>query len=106
MERRKRRKFTPEYKAEVVKLVQTGGKSVGQVSSVIGGLLFLVAIIDLFSRKVVGWSLGDRLRRASHTESCPRCSRARPVPCKPRSLQRSGVSSAPWWADGRRLRRR
>jgi putative transposase len=28
---------------------------------VIGGLLFLVAIIDLFSRKVVGWSLGDRL---------------------------------------------
>jgi len=28
---------------------------------VIGGFLFLVAIIDLFSRKVVGWSLGDRL---------------------------------------------
>jgi transposase InsO family protein len=28
---------------------------------VIGGYLFLVAIIDLFSRKVVGWSLGDRL---------------------------------------------
>ena len=33
MERRKRRKFTPEYKAEVVKLVQTSGKSIGQVSS-------------------------------------------------------------------------
>ena len=32
MERRKRRKFTPEYKAEVVKLVQTSGKSIGQVS--------------------------------------------------------------------------
>ena len=28
---------------------------------VIGGFVFLVAIIDLFSRKVVGWSLGDRL---------------------------------------------
>jgi transposase InsO family protein len=26
---------------------------------VIGGFLFLVAIIDLFSRKVVGWALGD-----------------------------------------------
>ena len=33
MERRKRRKFTPEYKAEVVKLVRTSGKSIGQVSS-------------------------------------------------------------------------
>ena len=33
MGRRKRRKFTPEYKAEVVKLVHTSGKSVGQVSS-------------------------------------------------------------------------
>jgi putative transposase len=28
---------------------------------VLDGFLFLVAIIDLFSRKVVGWSLGDRL---------------------------------------------
>lgn len=28
---------------------------------VIGGFLFLVAIIDLYSRKVVGWSVGDRL---------------------------------------------
>jgi len=33
MERRKRRKFTPEYKAEVVKLVQTTGKSIGQLST-------------------------------------------------------------------------
>lgn len=33
MGRRKRRKFTPEYKAEVVKLVRTSGKSIGQVSS-------------------------------------------------------------------------
>ena len=31
------------------------------VGAVIGGFIFLVAIIDLFSRKVVGWSLGDRL---------------------------------------------
>jgi putative transposase len=28
---------------------------------VLGGFIFLVAIIDLFSRKVVGWSLGERL---------------------------------------------
>jgi putative transposase len=28
---------------------------------VLGGFLFLVVILDLFSRKVVGWSLGDRL---------------------------------------------
>jgi len=33
MGRRKRRKFTPEYKAEVVKLVRTSGKSIGQVAS-------------------------------------------------------------------------
>ena len=33
MERRKRRKFTPEYKAEGVKLVRTSGKSIGQLSS-------------------------------------------------------------------------
>jgi transposase InsO family protein len=28
---------------------------------VLGGFLFLVVILDLFSRKVVGWSVGDRL---------------------------------------------
>ena len=32
MEKRARRKFTPEYKAEVVRLVLQGGKTVGQVS--------------------------------------------------------------------------
>ena len=32
MERRPRRKFTDEYKAEVVQLVRTSGKSVGQVA--------------------------------------------------------------------------
>jgi transposase-like protein len=32
MERRKRRKFTPEYKAEVVRLVQRSGKSPGAVA--------------------------------------------------------------------------
>lgn len=32
MGRRKRRKFTPEYKAEVVKLIKTSGKSVGEVA--------------------------------------------------------------------------
>ncbi len=30
--KRKRRKFSKEYKAEVVRLIQTTGKSVGQVS--------------------------------------------------------------------------
>ena len=33
MERRKRRKYTPEYKAEVVKLVESGGKSIAQLST-------------------------------------------------------------------------
>ena len=32
MARRKRRMFTPEYKAEVVRLVREGGKSVGRVA--------------------------------------------------------------------------
>ena len=32
MGRRKRRKFTPEYKAEVVKLIRTSGKSAGEVA--------------------------------------------------------------------------
>lgn len=30
--RRQRRKFTPEYKAEVVRLVRTSGKSAGQIA--------------------------------------------------------------------------
>jgi len=32
MARRKRRHFTPEYKAEVVKLAQTSGKTPGQLA--------------------------------------------------------------------------
>ena len=32
MGRRKRRKFTPEYKAEVVKLIKASGKSIGQMA--------------------------------------------------------------------------
>ncbi len=32
MERRKRRKFTPEYKAEIVRLVRSSDKSIGQVA--------------------------------------------------------------------------
>lgn len=32
MERRKRRSFTREYKAEAVRLVQTSGKSIGQIA--------------------------------------------------------------------------
>jgi transposase len=36
MEKRARRKFTREYKAEVVRLVRDGGKSLGQVSRDLG----------------------------------------------------------------------
>ena len=36
MGRRKRRKFTPEYKAEVVKLISASGKSIGQVAKELG----------------------------------------------------------------------
>jgi transposase-like protein len=32
MGRRERRKFTPEYTSEVVKLIKTSGKSVGEVA--------------------------------------------------------------------------
>jgi len=32
MEKRKRRSFTREYKAEVVKLIRTGGKGIGAVA--------------------------------------------------------------------------
>ena len=32
MGRRKKRKFTPEYRAEVVKLIETSGKGVGEVA--------------------------------------------------------------------------
>lgn len=32
MKKRARRKFTPEYKAEVVRLVRDGGKTIGQIS--------------------------------------------------------------------------
>jgi transposase len=34
--KRKRRSFTPEYKAEVVALFQKGGKSIGQVARDLG----------------------------------------------------------------------
>ncbi len=36
MERRQRRKFTPEYKAEVVALIRSSGKTAGQVSRDLG----------------------------------------------------------------------
>ena len=36
MERRARRKFTSEYKAEVVRLVRDGGKTIGEVSRDLG----------------------------------------------------------------------
>jgi transposase len=36
MARRKRRKFTPEYKAEIVRLVRSSDKSIGQVAEELG----------------------------------------------------------------------
>lgn len=36
MARRKRRKFTPEFKAEVVELCQRGDRSIGEVSKDLG----------------------------------------------------------------------
>lgn len=36
MARRKRRKFTPEFKAEVVALCQVGDRSIGQLSKDLG----------------------------------------------------------------------
>jgi len=36
MGKRARRKFTPEYKAEVVKMVKDGGKSIGELSRDLG----------------------------------------------------------------------
>ena len=36
MKKRSRRKFRPEYKAEVVRLVKTGGKTIGDVSRDLG----------------------------------------------------------------------
>ncbi len=45
MGKRKRRKFTAEYKAEVVKLVNASGKSVGQVAKE----------LDLTETAVRGW---------------------------------------------------
>jgi transposase-like protein len=36
MKKRARRKFTSQYKAEVVRLVESGGKSIGEVSRELG----------------------------------------------------------------------
>ncbi len=45
MERRKRRKFTPEFKAEVVGLVRSSGRSAGQIAKE----------LDLTETAVRGW---------------------------------------------------
>ena len=55
MGRRKRRNFTPEYKAEVVRLVKTSGKSPEQVAR----------DIDLTSNSVRGW-----VQRAEIDKKC------------------------------------
>src|SRR2546428_12286039 len=48
---------------------------------VLGGFIFLVVILDLFSRKVVGWSVGDRLDAELSGEALRRAlARRRPGP--------------------------
>src|SRR5437667_336805 len=57
MGRRKRRNFTPEYKAEVVKLVRTSGKSIGAGVQRAGA--------DRDSRAGLGEASGDRREEGS-----------------------------------------
>ncbi len=48
---------------------------------VLGGFLFLVVILDLFARKVVGWSVGDRLDAELSSEALQRAvARRQPGP--------------------------
>ena len=48
---------------------------------VISGFIFLVVILDLFSRKVVGWSVGDRLDAELSAEALQRAlARRQPAP--------------------------
>ena len=47
---------------------------------VLGGFIFLVAIIDLFARKVVGWSMGDRLDAELSAEALRRALAKRSPP--------------------------
>jgi transposase InsO family protein len=48
---------------------------------VLGGFLYLVVILDLFSRKVVGWSLADRLDAELSGEALRRAvARRQPLP--------------------------
>ncbi len=48
---------------------------------VLGGFLFLVVILDLFARKVVGWSVGDRLDADLSSEALQRAlARRQPGP--------------------------
>src|SRR5450432_550016 len=58
MGRRKRRSFTPEYKAEVIRLVRTSEKSVGQVAEE----------LDLTETSVRAWVRQAEVdaRRSSH----------------------------------------
>ncbi len=68
MERRKRRKFTPEFKAEVVGLVRSSGMSGGQIAKE----------LDLTETAVRGW-----VRRArAYGWSCE----GRVVPLRPAAL--------------------
>ena len=48
---------------------------------VLAGFIYLVVVIDLFSRKVVGWTAGDRLDAGLSTEALQRAlARRRPAP--------------------------
>jgi transposase InsO family protein len=60
---------------------------------VLGGFLFLVVILDLFSRKVVGWSLGDRLDAELSGEALKRAL-ARRAPRSGSSSIRTGAQNS------------
>jgi transposase InsO family protein len=48
---------------------------------VLAGFIYLVVVIDLFSRKVVGWTVGDRLDAGLSTEALRRAfARRQPAP--------------------------
>lgn len=48
---------------------------------VLVGFIYLVVVIDLFSRKIVGWTVGDRLDAELSTEALQRAfARRRPAP--------------------------
>jgi len=53
----KQKLFTKEFEEEAVRLALTSGRTWRELAE------NLAVVIDLFSRRVVGWAVGDRLHR-------------------------------------------